>query len=292
MDAQAAEQPRWRRVWDHPLVAMLVALALVVGTMLGLSWLFDRLPKSLTDSAGGAVPTLVSVALLFTLYKLVIRKLGDRNHDDLELPGAVRWFLLGAGGGALLITAVVGIAALLGVYRVAAWEMGDDFAMIMVQGGILAGFVEELIFRGVLFRWLEEVGGSWAALALTSLLFGLAHAANDGATVISTVAIMFEAGILLGAAYMYARSLWLPIGLHFAWNFTEGFVFDVPVSGHPVEGLVEARISGAELLTGGAFGLEASVIALIVCTTAGLWLVVRAVRAGRSVPPRWKRASG
>ena len=89
---------------------------------------------------------------------------------------------------------------------------------------------------------------------------------------------------------MYARSLWLPIGLHFAWNFTEGFVFDVPVSGHPVEGLVEARISGAELLTGGAFGLEASVIALIVCTAAGVWLVVRAVRAGRSVPPRWKRA--
>jgi uncharacterized protein len=250
---------------------------------------FGVLPDSIGEAAGGAVPALVMVAGAFALYKLVIRHLGERKVDDLRLAGAVPLFLKGVAGGALLIATVVAIAALLGVYRVAAWEMGDDFAMILFQAGIMAGFVEELVFRGILFRWIEELGGSWAALASTSLLFGLVHASNDGATVFSTVAIMFEAGILLGAAYMYARSLWLPIGLHFAWNMTEGFVFDVPVSGHPVEGLVEARISGPELLTGGAFGLEASVIALVVCTAAGIWLLALAIRAGRLMPPRWKR---
>ena len=285
----ASSKPVWRKVWDFPLVAMVVAVAHVVLLNLAVSVGFGLLPDSIGEAAGGAVPALVMVAGAFAIYKLAIRHLGDRKVDDLQLAGAARLLLQGAAGGALLIATVVAIAALLGVYRVAAWEMGDDFAMILFQAGIMAGFVEELVFRGILFRWIEELGGSWAALATTSLLFGIVHASNDGATVFSTVAIMFEAGILLGAAYMYARSLWLPVGLHFAWNVTEGFVFDVPVSGHPVEGLVESRIAGPELLTGGAFGLEASVIALVVCTAAGVWLLALAIRAGQLMPPRWKR---
>lgn len=286
---EAARPPLWLRVWRHPLVALVVAVALVIATSVALSFGFSRLPDSLTDAGGGALPAVVSVVVIFALYKLAIRKLGSRKHDDLPLSGSAKDLALGIGGGALIIAVVAGVAALAGVYRVVGWGGSEGFGMILFQAGVTAGFVEELIFRGILFRWLEEFGGSWAALALSAALFGLLHISNPAATVFSSVAIAIEAGILLGAAYMFTRSLWFAVGIHFGWNVTQGYIFDVPVSGHPVRGLVEAELSGPEWLSGGAFGLEASVIALVVCTGAGLWLLRKAIQKGELMRPSWRR---
>ena len=105
--------------------------------------------------------------------------------------------------------------------------------------------MEELLFRGILFRWLEEFGGSWVALALTSALFGAGASVNPNATALAAFAIAVEAGVLLGGAYMLTRNLWMPMGLHAAWNFTQGEIFDVPVSGSDQHGLVEAQLSRA-----------------------------------------------
>jgi hypothetical protein len=126
-------------------------------------------------------------------------------------------------------------------------------------------------------------------LLVTALLFGLAHRANPNATWFSSFAIAVEAGILLGGAYMLTRSLWLPIGLHAAWNFAEGYIFDVPVSGLPEQGLVTAKLSGPVLLSGGDFGLEASVIAVVIAGSAGAWFVWTAARRGQLVQPLWVR---
>jgi hypothetical protein len=82
---------------------------------------------------------------------------------------------------------------------------------------------------------------------------------------------------------MLTRSLWMPMGLHAAWNFTEGEIFDVPVSGLDQHGLVTAKLAGSNLLTGGAFGLEASLIAMVIGTAFGVWLVTRAVHGGEVV---------
>ena len=103
---------------------------------------------------------------------------------------------------------------------------------------------EELLFRGILFRWIEEFGGSWAALIVTSVLFGAAHLVNPNATYIAAVGIAVEAGVMLGAAYMLTRSLWFPMGIHAAWNFTQGEIFDIPVSGTPMHGLVRPSCRG------------------------------------------------
>ena len=146
-----------------------------------------------------------------------------------------------------------------------------------------------MLFRGVLFRWLEEFGGSWTALLLTSAFFGAVHLANPNASIIAAVGIAFEAGVLLGGAYMLTRSLWLPMGIHAAWNFTQGEIFDIPVSGASAHGLLTARLTGSPLLTGNGFGLEASPIAIVVATAAGVWLVVLAVRRGQLVQPWWVR---
>jgi membrane protease YdiL (CAAX protease family) len=94
---------------------------------------------------------------------------------------------------------------------------------------------------------------------------------------------------LLGGAYMLTRSLWMPIGLHAAWNFTQGFLFDVNVSGVEEHGLVTAKLSGAPLITGGEFGLEASILSLLFATIAGMLLVIFAVRRGKLVSRSWTK---
>lgn len=123
----------------------------------------------------------------------------------------------------------------------------------MVQAG--AAVTEELLFRGLALQALEQLWGSRAAIAVTSLFFGVAHLGADGATLWSGVAIAVEAGVLLGAAFLWRRSIWFVVGLHFAWNTTE-HLLGIPVSGHTPEGLFTVDVHGSTLLTGGAFGLE------------------------------------
>jgi hypothetical protein len=185
--------------------------------------------------------------------------------------------------------AAVAVAAIAGVYRIVGPGDTSTLVLELVGTAIIPGFMEELFFRGILFRWIEEFAGSWAALLLTSALFGAAHLMNPNATWFSSFAIAVEAGILLGGAYMLTGSLWAPMGLHAAWNFTQGEIFDVPVSGLDEHGLVQAQLSGPPLLSGGSFGLEASLFALVPATAIGIWLVWLAVRRGKVVPPMWVR---
>src|SRR5947209_368056 len=152
---------------------------------------------------------------------------------------------------AMLIALLVAAAGITGE--------GDatDLVPALILSAIFPAISEEMIFRGILFRWIEEFGGSWAALLLTSAFFGAVHLANPNATPLAAIGIAFEAGVMLGGAYMLTRSLWLAMGLHAAWNFAQGEIYDIPVSGTPVHGLVTARLSGPPLLTGNGFGLEA-----------------------------------
>ncbi len=289
MDAEHAEpQPAWKRIWNFPLVAMLVALALTAAIIAAIFGIGMAMP-SVNVVAFTVGQTLLTIALLIAAQKLVLRRLGDRKHDDLPMAGAARGLLLGTGVAFFLFSAIVGIASLLGAYVVVGWGGLTDWIILLFTAGIYAGFVEEFIFRGVLFRWIEEFAGSWAALFVTSALFGLGHIGNDNASVFSSFTIAVEAGLMLGGAYMLTRSLWLPVGLHFGWNMTQGLVWDVPVSGNDVDGLVDARLVGDPLISGGAFGLEASVIALVVAGGFGVWLVWRAAARGEVMAPWWVR---
>lgn len=122
---------------------------------------------------------------------------------------------------------------------------------------------EEVIFRGILFRMIDERFGMWWALCISALLFGFVHIFQPGSSIWSSLAIAVEAGVLLGVAFKYSGSLWLPIGIHWIWNFAQGNVFGFSVSGNNgMESILNSVISGPDLLTGGDFGPEASVIAV------------------------------
>ncbi len=156
-----------------------------------------------------------------------------------------------------------------------------------------AAVTEELIFRGILFRIIEERAGTWMALALTGLLFGLSHLLNQHASLWGGIAIAIEAGGMLAAAYAATRTLWVPIGLHFGWNFAAAGIFGTEVSGNGApEGLLHGVTTGPALLTGGDFGPEASPYAVlfgVLLTIAFMWL---ARRRGNLVPRRRSARAG
>jgi uncharacterized protein len=282
-------KPLWRRIVDYPLVAMLIAIAVVFlcftfGLLIG-QYLLPRIRGFSTEIKFD----LASIPLLLIAYELIISRLGEHPRDDYRDPHWLRNLGLGLGAGLLVFSGAVLLAALFGVYRITG--EGDLTGLIpaLIGPAIFAAISEEMMFRGILFRWLEEWGGSWVALFVTSALFGCAHLLNPHASPVAAAGIALEAGVMLGAAYMLTRSLWMPMGLHAAWNFSQGEIYDIPVSGTPVHGLLNAQLSGPPLLSGNGFGLEASVTAIGVATVFGLWLLWLAIRNGQLVQPRWVR---
>ena len=280
--------PLWRKIVDFPLCALMIGVV-IFGCIVTVGVLFQKSHPPMAEVEFAVLFALLNLALCFIADKLVLRHLGERPRDDLRFRGAGEQLGLGLLIGLLLFAAVVGVAAMAGAYRIISCCSTAQLLIVLFGAGITAAVTEEFFFRGILFRWIEEFAGSWAALLVTALLFGLAHRANPNATWFSSFAIAVEAGILLGGAYMLTRSLWLPIGLHAAWNFAEGYIFDVPVSGLPEQGLVTAKLSGPVLLSGGDFGLEASVIAVVIAGSAGAWFVWTAARRGQLVQPLWVR---
>lgn len=256
-------------------IGVVVAVALVGG--LGVA-----------AATGSALLTLalgIATAVLAVFaYGWVVRRTERRVPVEVALTGAGaatrRGMLIGVG----MFAVVLGGIALFGGYRVAGW--GSPAGMVTLFG-VMAGaaVTEELIFRGILFRIVEQRFGTWNALTLTGLLFGLSHLFNPNASVWSSVAIAIEAGGMLAAAYAATRTLWVPIGLHFGWNFAQAGLFGVAVSGNSEPaGLLEGVMSGPVAVSGGEFGPEASLFAVL--TGAGLTIVFMwlARRRGGIVP--------
>ncbi|MBE6481899.1 MAG: CPBP family intramembrane metalloprotease [Actinomyces ruminicola] len=229
---------------------------------------------------------LLSALVAVTGYWALMRWIRGATVTELAGPGKLHEFLVGMVMGTLLMSAVVAVLALIGCYRVTAvgWDAG---ILIGASSGLAAGFAEEIIFRGVALRLLEQWLGTGWALALTAVFFGAAHITNPEASAFGAVAIMLEAGILLGACYLVTRRLWLAFGTHVAWNFVQGGIFGSDVSGNGMgRGLFEARFTGPELLTGGDMGIEGSLVAVLVCTAAGVALLLVARRRGLLRRPR------
>jgi len=284
----AAERPLILRIIDFPLVALVVAVLLfLVANTLGV--IFGKFIPAVGATATAAIQGLVTIGFVFATYKYAISRLGEQPRDDLPADGAARQSGAGLLVGTILFSVVAAIAAALGVYRVTGWDYLAPILSILIGSALVPALVEEVLFRGILFRWIEDFGGTWAALVTSSALFGAAHLLNPQATWFSSFAIAVFGGLLLGGAYMLTRSLWMPIGLHAAWNFTQGAIFGVPISGHQSEGLLRAELQGPPILSGSGFGLEASIITIVIASGAGVWLVKRAVRRGRLVQPWWQR---
>ncbi len=264
-----------RRFLAFPVVRLVLAVAPIAGFLVAANAL--DLPMLV---AGGVVP------LLYVAYVRVVER---RPVTELATAGAAGELLRGFVIGAALFAVTMAILYLAGV---AAITRGDGWQALAAGLGaaVAAALIEETLMRAIFFRIVEESLGSVIALVASAALFGFLHAFNPDATLVSTVAIALEAGVILAAAYLYTRRLWMAIGLHAAWNFTEGGVFGANVSGRGGHGLFASYFAGRPILSGGAFGPEASVVAVVVCLIAGVTLLVQSRRRGHFRPPFWARS--
>ena len=279
-----------QKILSTTLTRILLGIAAILGPIFVLSWLVSTfVPYSiLTITAFQYGFFLVSTLLIFLSYSLLYRWLEKRRMSELALRPMLPHLSLGLLVGAVLISLTVGVLAIAG--QVSIPTINPPAAMLPALAMALqSSTLEELLFRGVLLRLLNTRFGSLPALILSALIFGGAHLTNPDATWASAFAIAIEAGLLLGLAFLATGTLWLPIGIHFAWNFVSAGIFSLSVSGTELpEGLLSTQISGPLWATGGAFGVEQSLQAVVFCLIASAALYAIAKSRGRILKAHWR----
>lgn len=275
-----------RRILSSP-PARVLALGFILLLMMDLN---TDVMTSYAEEPVKAVRHIMAMAIAgFAVYIGYAQLIEQRAVSELALPGMGRELGIGLLIGAGLYTICELILMALGIYRINGLNP-LSYMIPAIAMALSSSTFEELLFRGVLFRSVETWLGSWAALVVSSLVFGLTHLLNPQGTIEGALFISVEAGILLAAAFMLTRRLWLSIGFHMAWNYTQSAIFSGIVSGNDAQqGLIRSTMKGPDWLTGGNFGVESSVLALVVCTTTGIAMLVLAARRGKIVPPIWKR---
>lgn len=266
-----------------------LGLTLAFGALLG--WLWGALEPT-EGPAATFLGSGVTAAAALLAGALLIRTADGRSPAALgigvsrETPRHLAFGLL-IGAGALAIAAgLLGATSALG-YTHQGGTAASWLVAIATQGGIfaVAALAEEVVFRGYGFQVLARTAGTPAAIAVSSLLFALAHGANPAIGVFALVNI-FLAGILLAVAYLRTLSLWFATALHLGWNWAMATLFDLPVSGIQVfdTPLYEPVTGGAAWWSGAAFGPEGGLVGTIGFAVAlALTLRWRALRPDAAI---------
>lgn len=306
-------QGRPRALWRLVTQFVLFQVATVFfATPMALIWsLFSGALGSLSGSGGPSIffiGTLASLPAALLSVWLVGRFMDRRPFKDFGFHFDGGWcldlffgLLLGAAlmTGIFLVELALGWVTVTGSFRSSSPNIPFAFAILLpLAAFVLVGIYEELFSRGYQLRNMAESlnypglgprGAVLAAWGFSSLLFGILHALNPNADVVSTLNITL-AGLMLGAGYVLTGELAVPIGLHIAWNFFQGSVFGFPVSGlNPPGGtFVLTEQAGPGVWTGGLFGPEGGLLVTI-ATLAGilltaLWVWLRRGRVSIHAP--------
>lgn len=289
-----AAAPAWKRWLVYsPLARICIFMMVFIGLALAVktAMLHAGWGSTSTSDIHGLTLLVVLAQTLPALlaYLFLVRVIEHRRPAELAWRRLVSRSLMGMALGAAIFATVTGVLWLAGSYHVDGATPPMELLALFIMVGPSAAVGEEIMFRGVLFRISEEGLGTWAALLISALAFGAVHLGNANATLWSGLAIAIEAGLLLALAYHVTRSLWFCMGLHGAWNVTEGPVFGNAVSGLPRQGLLNSHLTGPDWLSGGGFGPENSVVAVACSLLVASAFLVIALRRGTIVPPFWGR---
>lgn len=279
-------QPLWLRILQFPLTRVIVLGGLALSMM---AWTESRILAFKDSPLIGVAIAIVMAVVVMAVYVAWGKLIERREVTELSLPGAGREWAIGGLVGAGLYAGCVLLLMVSGMFQIE----GLNPLSYMIPAAAMAiksAIFEEVAFRGVLFKSVEDMAGSWIAIIVSSLVFGFLHLLNPDATFAGATYIAIEAGLLLAAAYLVTRRLWMAIGFHMLWNYVQSAVFGGIVSGGvALPGLLQSKIEGPTFYTGGNFGMEQSVFALILCTITGVVLLVIAIRRGHMVPAPWNR---
>ncbi len=274
---------RWLRASAWMVVLVVVTALIGYGVVIFAEKLLDP-----WGGPGKLAASVIGAAVTLALYGALVRLAEGRKADEIALHIAIPGILAGLAIGAAVFATVMIVLIGSGLYDFT-WR-GPTSAWTGVSLSVQSGVIEEVIARGVLMRLTWRAFGPWAAFIVSAAVFGGGHFGNPNASAWAAACIAVEAGLLLCAFYALTGRLWVSIGLHAGWNFTQGYLFGAAVSGTDFGGAIATSTARAGLpawLTGGAFGPEASLPALVICTSVGLvttWMAWQAGRFAKATP--------
>lgn len=278
-----------QQVFHFPLTKIIVGVLVVGGTVaLGQMGVAELLTyASFEKNVRNLVMGIVTAVLSLCSYTLLFRYYEKRPVSELSTKGIGRNLIIGCALGVVLQSLTILVIYLSGGFSIIAVNP-LSFLIPPLTMALTSAIFEEILVRGIIFRILEEKLGSYLALFISALIFGALHIANPNSSVIAALGLALQAGCFLAAAYIYSRSLWFPIAIHFGWNFTQGGIFGAAVSGSSIgHSLFTTHIQGAEWITGGLFGPEGSVQATVFCSVATLVLLILSHKQGKLIKPFW-----
>ncbi len=260
---------KWR--WVRALAWMLGLCALIVigfnAVAKGTLWLLT----SAKDAAPGdrLLAAIAGSLAVLIIYRLAVA-IGERRPvRELDLRPAPQQLLLGMVAGAVVIAAIIAVQWAFGWVVIESRPV--DAAALALRDSIRSGVLEEVVLRLVIFRLLWRAFSIWPAIVLAAVVFGALHLANPDSSVFAALCLIAGEGIGIGL-YLATGRIWASIGMHAAWNFTQGWIFGAAVSGTvdiaggPLSLRPAMRVP--DVLSGGGFGPEASLAALVVSLVA------------------------
>ena len=290
---------RWLRAlaWMVALVVSVIFTYNVVGqsAQWALVWLSGEQFATRADipqiyKLSGAV---IGMAAALMVYWAAVRWGEKRRVTELALRPLPADYLIGGAIGAGQMAAIIGIMAAAGWVIMAP----SDVTAIAraLKETLQSSIIEELLFRAIIFRLLWRAAGVWPALIISATLFGGGHLLNPDSTLLAALSIILGIGVEIGL-YMITGRIWASIGAHAAWNFTQGWIFGATVSGfNAIAGgplTVRPAAGVPDALSGGAFGPEASIVALLVSMLASAAVLRLAWKGGCFAPSHEPIASG
>ena len=203
--------------------------------------------------------------VLLGLYQLLAGTIetGHVTFGHGSIPCIFKNLGIGVFIGIIMISSTILSLMVFGCYTVEGFGFQGLSLLLSLEFYFIGACCEEIVFRGIILRF---IGAKWnvvAALIISSVLFGILHCFNPGMTRMRRVGIILV-GFMLGATYLYSGSIWMPLGIHWIWNTLEDTVFGSAVSGGSSDGsMIQAQFHGSDLMTGGSCGIEASVVTMI-----------------------------
>ena len=263
-----------QKILNSSLARIILGLIICLASVIIGQQIFLKIPgvSSLNTDSRNLIKGIFVSILAISSYWVFYSKYENRIINELSTKGLWRKLLAGILIGSGLQTLTILVIYLYGGFKVISVNP-VSILIIPFTVAFTVAIIEEILLRGILFRITEEKWGSIIALIISGLIFGGLHLINPHVTLVSILCITVV-GVLLGAAYMYYRNLWVPIAIHFAWNFTQNGIFGAITSGNKnTSSLLSTQINGPEILTGGEFGPEGSIQALLVCSVATIVII-------------------
>ena len=274
-----------QKILHFAIVKIIIGVVIVMASVIIGQQIFLKIPgvSLLTPEVRNFIKGILVSTLAIGSYWLLYSKYEHRVITELSSNGLLKKLFSG-----LLIGSGLQVLTILVIYFLCDFKVisVNPFSTLIIPFTIAftIAILEEILLRGIVFRITEEKWGSIIALIISGIIFAGLHLVNPHVTVLSVLCIA-AVGVFLGAVYMYYRSLWVPIAIHFGWNFTQSGIFGEITSGNEkTSSLLTTQINGPEFLTGGQFGPEGSIQAVLFCVIAAVIILRQLYRQDKISP--------